>query len=246
MKKILAGLAFLVGLSALMFGTPAFATEPSITVHVVSTPDDGTPPWARDTFDRSTKIVQLEDGYKVTFVDTGTFKTPDGLTGHLKGEGTFYVTGGTLKTNGGYVDGQTIDRSDVAVKDSFTSGWWKNFFDGEATSGGIKDWKWTYWTECEKRTETENGVEGDYPSKLCPPPIKIPQSESPNPSHSLPSTSSAHTSTSTSAAAGVVGGPSLPVTGPSVWVFGAIGIFVVGFGVVLVMASRRRRSTFEA
>lgn len=243
MKKIL---AFLMGLSAVLFGTPAFATEPPITVHVVSTPDDGTPPWARDTFDRSTKIVQLEDGYKVTFVDTGTFKTPDGLVGQLKGEGTFYVTGGTRKTNGGYVDGQTIDRSDVAVKDSFTTNWWKNFFDGEATSGGIKDWKWTYWTECEKRTETENGVEGDYPTKTCgphsPPPV---QSSSPS-GHPVSNKPSAHTSTSTSAAAGVVGGPSLPVTGPSVWVFGAVGIFVIGFGAVLVMASRRRRSTFEA
>lgn len=164
MRKTIIALAAAVGA---LLAAPAYATTPSTTVHVVSSPDDGTPPWARDTFDRTTTVDTTGTGFKVSFTDDGTFRTPAGLTGHLHGEGSFVVTGGTKKTSG--LPHGTIDRSSVAVKDSFTGDWWKQFVDG-GTTPGIVDWKWTYKTSCETRVETPAGAVGDYPSKTCPKP----------------------------------------------------------------------------
>lgn len=243
--------AALVGVS-LLFAAPAYATTTTNTVHVVSSPDDGNPPWARDTFDRKTTVTPTEIGFKVQFTDEGTFKTPAGLTGHLSGEGTFIVAGGSLKAESDLPPSE-INRSSVDVKDDFTGTWWKRFI-SNGESAGIKDWKWVYTTECEKRIESESGgVEGEYPSKVCPPASTSPTA-TPSPVKGLPSFPASHSpkpSTSPSTSPGTVvignngtGGNSLPVTGPGSAL--AIGAAVLLAGAGLIWVSRRRKAKFSA
>ena len=60
-------LAVAVGVvAALLVPGVAHAEDPIVnTVHVISTPDDGDPPWARDTFDRTTKITGSGEDWTV-------------------------------------------------------------------------------------------------------------------------------------------------------------------------------------
>jgi LPXTG-motif cell wall-anchored protein len=244
MRKLIVLLAIALGLG---FTAPAFATVTTHSTHVISSPDDGAPPWARDTFDRVTSVTPTDDGFLIQFSDDGTFTTPGGVTGKLHGEGTFKVTGGTLKP-GPFP--ASIDRTDVLVKDSFTGEWWKNFVT-EGQTAGIVDWKWTYSTHCWKRgysefrIETPEGAKGEYPSKVCPAKPSHSHSASPSPSVSSAQPSSGAVTPSTSHTT-VVGGPSLPVTGPSIGILAGIGGVVIIGGLVALWASRRRRATFEA
>jgi len=251
MKRIL--LVLFGAAVALMFSAPAYATETTTsTVHVVSSPDDGNPPWARDTFDRKTTVTKTETGWLIEFTDEGTFTTTgeEPITGTLKGQGTFVVTGGTLRTE---LPSGTIDRSDKDVKDDFTTGWWSKFITGEAAeTAGISKWKWVYKTCLETRTESESGgVEGDYPTKFCPPPTKSPQTDEstspkPKPSHSLPAPSTSTPAGGPVAGGAGSGGSSLPVTGVPAGPILAAGAAVLLGGAGLLWAARRRRTRFTA
>lgn len=269
MRTAAIALGVLVGTLTLT-AAPALAVGTTI-VHVVDSPDDGTPPWARDTFTRTTSFAPIEGGFSVTIWDNGSFKTEDGVVGKLDGTGTWKITGGTAKTPS--LPG-TINRSSVAVKDSFTGNWWKNFVEG----GEVKSftWEWKYKSECWKasyrqtRTESSaNGVSGAYPSKVCPPKPTPSASVSSSASASPSASASASASTSTSASASASGsvrpsssspagaggfttmpnsggGDSLPVTGPSMGLLISFGIAVIGTGAVLTMLFRRRKLKFAA
>lgn len=243
MKRIAA--AAVGVLAALLVASPALATEDPIvnTVHVISTPDDGDPAWARDTFDRTTTITGSGEDWLVEIVDEGTFTTGD-VTGVFSGHATWLATGGSPNADIPATF-DAIDRSGEATKGDFTSQWWTRFFGEGSTSTGIEGWEWTY-SRCSgdakvTRTENESGVNdvtyADLKSAVCPK-----ATPSATPSATAAPTNPA-TGEPTGAAAAGGEGPSLPVTGAGVTTIAVVGVALVAAGVLLV-ARRRRR--FEA
>ncbi len=190
---LVTGAATIVG----MLSLPGAALAVTTTTHtqVISTPDDtvGSGPWARDTFERTTTVQSTDTGFKIQISDIGTFVTPTGVKGTVTGHGTFIVTGGTYNSDAKeLLDDKTLDRSGVAVKDSFTGQWWSRFVDGGA-SAGIEPWSWTYKSVCwdpklvEVHTESSaNGSAGDRPSKVCPPEPKPTATVKPTPTKTHP------------------------------------------------------------
>lgn len=265
--RLLTALAFGL-LAVLALAAPAQAVVGSTTVNVVGSPDDTVDgaPWARDTFSRVTSVSAIEGGYVVSIWDTGTFKTPAGVTGKLDGSGTWTITGGTAKPSADYPSG-TIDRSGVALKDSFTGDWWKRFVDG----GEVKTftWEWTYKSQCWKasyrQTRTESsatGVTGAYPTKVCPdkpttPPTTAATTVPTTPPTTVPASSDPAVGGSSSSPAGGAGGftsmpvdgsgsGGLPVTGAPAGLLVAGAALIIGTGVLLTALVRRRKVKFAA
>ena len=150
MTRNIARLAATFGavLALALLGTPANATSPThvtSTASIVSTPDDGCPAWARDTFTRTTKITDAEPevkaadveaenhphAYLVAITDDGTFVTKPGadspgdaavkigtqVTGTLHGVGDFTVTGWLLHPDQlAALSGKTYDNAGYACK----------------------------------------------------------------------------------------------------------------------------------
>lgn len=271
MNKTLAALTsaagmLAAGLALLMAPAPAFAiattnghgnTMPSsYTSQVISSPDDtvGSGPWARDTFKRTTTVTKAGDDLKVTIADEGSFLTPAGVKGVLDGQGIWVISGGTKAQ---VAMPGTIDRSGVALKDSFTGQWYTHF----VTGGEVKSftWNWSYRSTCwdsayvQLRTESSAlGESGERPSKVCP----AHPSPSPSVSHSpSPSPSVSHSVSPSPSRSTVVAGPvnadgpkpgELAFTGPPVGVMIASGAAILLFGTALVIMIRRRRVSFEA
>lgn len=251
MRRFLAAAA-IGATAALAFAGPALADNPTVyTVHIKSTPDDGNPPWARDTLDRKTTISpgETEGTWTVTIDDDGTFstagatKTAEGqtpvgeVTGTMTGHAEWSVTG-TLLTNPSTAE---IDRSTEATKGDFTSKWPARFFAEGATVGAIRDWTWTYSTGCETRTESEDdGANGDITGKKCPSPTP---SATPSASASKSPAGAAPATTAPTTKA-----PTLPVTGSAFPMVTAVGFagggVLVGAGLWLFF--RRRRVRFTA
>jgi hypothetical protein len=251
MRKYLIG--FVAGV-ALMIGAPvaAMATSPahSTTVHIVSTPDDGNPPWARDTMSRKTTVTEVSGGYKVTIVDKGTFVTPAGIEGSLNGGGTWMIAGGMLRATPDTTS--TIDRSGATEKGTFTGSWWQRFLTGGESV--TFSWGWTYATDCQTRTESSAaGVQGDYPSKACPtkptPSVSVSSSASASPtsSHSASaSVSSTSHGTGPSTSTSAAGTGALAITGPNGWVMGAAAAGLILDGIAAFVLTRRRRINFTS
>lgn len=257
-KILLAGgvLGALIG--AIALAGPAQAVTTTFHTQVISTPDDtvGSGPWARDTFDRTTEVASVEGGFKVHMSDSGTFKTPTGVTGKITGDATWTITGGQRKAAASAP--ATIDRSGVVTKDSFTGEWWKRFVD----EGTVSDfsWEWTYKSICWKtscqQTRTESsahGVSGDYPSKLCPlPPLATPSPTEKPIKKPIPAkatvtvTLRASSSSSASPTPAPIAGPSLPVTGAPAGLFVGGGLALLVLGSAAFFVARRRKVGFTA
>jgi hypothetical protein len=213
---VLGGLTAAAGL-ALAVASPALADDPLIeqTTKIISSPDDGCPPWARDTFTRTTTVVNgaTEGTYTVTIVDDGTFTTQDGaktpgdasltitgdVTGHLHGTGYYTVTGTPLTPSQVQALTTTLDNSSDACKadvspEKTTSAWAKRYFGEGATSTGILGWTWTYSTACEFRTENEQGATGNILGKTCPASSAPPTTVVPTCTYVSPTPTSTYTS----------------------------------------------------
>lgn len=255
LRYLAAGVLVAAGLA--LSGTPVYATEPAapfatrtFETDVISTPDDtvGGEPWARDSFSRVTSVKGSEDGtITVAIADSGTFRTPSGVKGTLRGEMRWTVKGGTLLDTADAP--ATIDRSSATDKGTFTSAWWKRFVkDGTAE---VLAWRWTYKTPCETYAESssEREATGRRPSLTCPT-KPIPSPSKPFPSKPVPSSASVSPSASQSASGGPVptetptepvSGPQLPITGPGVGTFVAFGGLILGAGIAAVTVAEQHR-----
>lgn len=202
-KTVLTRLAAVLTVVGLMVAglltAPAGAAETVTSTTVIkNTPDDGTPPWARDTLNRRTTITESgENTYKVVVTDQGTFKTARKqdaaktpgdagqtikrrVTGDLNGTMTFTVTGKLKGKRGlaalqardgfGYNHRRFAAKADVPA--SRQSGKWAlRYFRKGATIGDFT-WNWSYKTGCEQMTQSaEGGVTGNITGKKCPPPF---------------------------------------------------------------------------
>ena len=126
-----------------------------IANQLISTPDNGCPAWARDTFTRTTKITEtaVVGVYEVNIADAGTISTGaalNSLEGHIVGGGDYTITG-TLKppVEIAAINGDTFDfgvypcKTDVPTA-SGTNSWPLRFFEAGAINSGIDPWGWTY------------------------------------------------------------------------------------------------------
>lgn len=189
MLKLFRGVAAAVGVLALTLAGAwpahgATGTGWTSTAVITSSPDDGCPAWARDTFTRTTTITSLGEGkFRVTIGDVGTFTTnpkaagiKGTAAGKLTGSGEFTVTGdlrnqAALKA----LNGKTFSLAGHACKkdvpsDKTTGNWPKQFFKAGAQVSGINPWKWTYSTPCELKVESSVSSEnsGAITGKTCP------------------------------------------------------------------------------
>lgn len=176
------------------------------TATIKNSPDDGTPPWARDSFTRTTTITKNDDGsYKVHVDDKGTFKTakstlsPNDPTvrikrsvkGDLSGTADFTVTDGKLKgpKQLAKLDGQVLRNGRALVKTDVkprrsTSTWPKRYFKANpAATVTLDAWHWEYTTPCgESYTQDKNAAaEGNIVGKTCKPEPTDTGSPSPTP-----------------------------------------------------------------
>jgi hypothetical protein len=198
------GALILAPLGGLAIAAPAQGDPPSTIAYtatntIKNTPDDGCPPWARDTFTRTTTIFEKKDGtYKVSIADVGTFVTQPGaaspddpgiviankVRGSIEGVGWFHVTGELRPLGEGRLlppDGKELNFGSYACKadvpaEKTTGKWALRFFKDGAQSSGIQNWKWKYTTHCgdkvsEKRVESfrKDGTHGNITGKLCAP-----------------------------------------------------------------------------
>jgi hypothetical protein len=194
MKRKLLSLLGAVALTAGLItigATPAQALPTwQVNQAIISSPDDGSTPWARDSFTRKTTIKQTGTGtYRLDVTDTGTFKTgtagphlggsnggdivnPD-VVGTFSGNLHFNVTG-TLLNSAALAALQTsYDYTGVADKNSVpadlptTGTWYKHFFSA-TTTADFFGWTWTYQTPCEKMIQSEaDGVDGNVVGYNC-------------------------------------------------------------------------------
>jgi hypothetical protein len=182
--------------------------------HIISSPDDGCPVWARDTFDRTTKIEKMSEGvYKVTITDSGAFVTQAGahtpgdasltfatsFSGTLHGTGHYTVTGTPKTPTQVEALPTTLNNSAYACKadvpgDRTTGNWPKRYFADGATVTGIEGWVWKYDTWCEHRVETPSGAHGNI-TKACVQPSHSHETKSPCPSGSVTSPAASPTTT---------------------------------------------------
>jgi len=166
----------------------------SSTTTIKHTPDDGNPPWARDSLNRVTTITKTGEGtYEAKVTDTGTFttarkadgaKTPGDasqtikrrVTGDLNGVMTFEVTG-TLKGERalaalqakddlGYNHKRFATKQDVPA--SRQSGKWAARYFKEGAQVTLTSYEWKYTTPCESMTQDNvNKVQGNITGKKC-------------------------------------------------------------------------------
>lgn len=190
-RKILAvlGAALLSSVALVSLSAPAQAAPLYHLVQAVtSTPDDGTPPWARDTFTRTTDITRVDaNTYRLAVTDAGTFTSPAGVTspnstatlahaipsGGFTGSFSFVVTGALKSAAQLAAVTPTFDYGSVTDKNNpdpalpTTGGWYKQYFADPTTTQGLYGWTWTYTTACESMTETEAGVTGNILGLTC-------------------------------------------------------------------------------
>lgn len=193
MRKLL--LACAIGVATVAVPTTAYARtgasttcKASFTAH----PENSSPPWALDTFTRTTRIKPAGDGkWAVHIVDRGHFTTIPGVksdsgdtiqnkvTGTFRGSGDYTVTS---TTGPACVSGESYN----GTNDPATSDWPKHYFAAGATTTGIDPWSWLYRTCREYMVEDSvKGTVGHIAGKACktkPSPTPTPTETSSTPS----------------------------------------------------------------
>lgn len=157
------------------------------TATIKSAPDDGTPPWARDSFTRSTVIRPNGDGtYDATVTDDGTFVTgkagtaaPTGGTitrrvrGHLHGSMSFTVSGDLLPASRlAKLNGRSMGYAQYATKAeipaSKRTGTWPARYFKPGAAVHLDAWHWAYATGCETYEQDSSGaVSSNITGKVC-------------------------------------------------------------------------------
>ncbi|MCW2944533.1 MAG: hypothetical protein JWR24_1250 [Actinoallomurus sp.] len=224
MKMLLAvSTAVAAGVLAVPATANATAKLPVCRASFTGHPENSSPPWATDTFTRTTKFHKNDDGtYKVHITDRGHFTTIPGtksdsgdtiankVTGVFTGSGDYTVTSATGPT---CVTGESY----TATHDARTSDWPKHYFGDSATTTGIDPWSWLYRTCREYMVEDSvKGTVGHIAGKPCkakPTPTPTDSTPEPSPSDSTPAPSDTTTTPPTSAPAPTPVKSDLPVTG---------------------------------
>jgi hypothetical protein len=196
MKKLLAvSTAAALGVLAVPAVAYAYSGKlPTCTATFTGHPENSSPPWATDDFERTTTFAPgATDGtYTVHIHDVGHFTTIPGtksdsgdtianeVTGSFSGKGDYTVTSAT----GPHC--LTGSESYNGTGDPATSDWPLHYFDKGATTTGIDPWRWVYKTYCERMAEDSQygKVQGSISGKDCPTPTPTPTTDSPEPSPS--------------------------------------------------------------
>jgi hypothetical protein len=196
MKILLAGT---IAAAAVLTPATAYAHTSSSTVcHATFSqhPENSSPPWANDTFTRTTKFHDNhDDTWKVHITDRGHFTTIPGtksdsgdtiqneVTGVFTGSGDYTVTSASGPT---CVSGESY----TGTGDPATSDWPKHYFGDTATTTGIDPWRWLYKTCREYMIEDSvKGTVGNIAGKAChtkPTPTPTTGSPTPSPTGSTP------------------------------------------------------------
>lgn len=122
-----------------------------VVTHLVSTPDNGCPAWARDTMNRTTTVEETEEGVVVSFHDEGVFVMENGEEGTVQGDASFEPLEGTVKDV--LPDGDALDNAEFPCKDDVpqdrrVSSWPLRYVD-TYKEPVLAEWSWTYDTVCD-------------------------------------------------------------------------------------------------
>jgi hypothetical protein len=226
MKKLLAvSTAVAASVLAMPAVTYAYSGKlPTCTASFSGHPENSSPPWALDTFTRTTTFAPgATDGtYKVHIRDAGHFTTipgtksdsgdtiQDKVTGTFSGYGDYTVT---ATGSPHCVSGESYS----GTGDPSTGQWPVHYFPAGATTTGIDPWRWVYRTYCERMVEDSQygKVQGSISGKDCPKPTPTPTDSAPepSPSDSTPVPSPSDTTPSSQAPVPTPVKSNLPVTG---------------------------------
>lgn len=162
------GGVILAMLATFVLGSPVAQAgeEPTVvTAQIVSTPDNDCPPWARDTFTRTTTITKEDDlehklysKYSIRLDDSGTFLAESGIEGTIDGYVEYLVYGNLKPDQVEDLSGKDYDYSGLACKGDAselpkTSEWALQYFGDKAYAKPITDWKYVYETPCQTHVE---------------------------------------------------------------------------------------------
>lgn len=151
MRKIRAfgALALLGAVWVVGPATPSGGTEDNgtqVVTHIIETPDNGCPAWARDSMARTTTVEKTYHGVKVSFHDAGVFKLPDGRQGTLVGDVRFNKLDGEVRSD--LPDDDNLDNTAYGCKTDVpgdrTVGQWPLRYVDTQDTPELKTWEWTY------------------------------------------------------------------------------------------------------